>query len=475
MGPREIFLLVYGLVCLTICYVFFLSDSSSSKFNRFFTVKLYNMCFSLIRRIFGPRAEGKVKGWIHYAMHEPNPLMQVFYLAVVLSAWCIMTVYGYPYIPNLYMGWYHTYLGYFVEFMCLVTFVVACTTPPGYVTRKNMKRYDTNPYDGVLYVARDCRTLKFRKVPRSKYDRMTGKCVPKFDHYCVWLNNTVGEENYRFFLLFLVVHQGMLFYGFGAVCCIFATLIRVNGLMDAKYTTGGLHEPIGASYKIILQYFVYKYPHLIALFILSGVMAIVMLCFLSFHLYISLVRGMTTNEFFKWIELRRWHKKEKQKWREARKKSPESAGPPVTAVTWASDDKDAVLITDNDATDNGDKENDKDRDEYKSQNNDRRAGVPPDVDVGCISTTAPTTTTTTTTTTNTTDGSGNPENSNEKESKSKPNPIFDPGPWPKNIYHQGIMRNFLDICFPRSLNDRYKKYNPKKGRAGTRALKKKNR
>lgn len=33
---------------------------------------------------------------------------------------------------------------------------------------------------------------------------MLGTCVLKMDHYCLWVVNTVGLLNYKFFILFLV-------------------------------------------------------------------------------------------------------------------------------------------------------------------------------------------------------------------------------------------------------------------------------
>mmetsp|Transcript_9197 Transcript_9197/g.29183 ORF Transcript_9197/g.29183 Transcript_9197/m.29183 type:complete len:407 (-) Transcript_9197:546-1766(-) len=39
--------------------------------------------------------------------------------------------------------------------------------------------------------------------PRAKHDRQTGRCVHKFDHFCVFIGNSVGRGNYRWFLSFV--------------------------------------------------------------------------------------------------------------------------------------------------------------------------------------------------------------------------------------------------------------------------------
>jgi palmitoyltransferase ZDHHC9/14/18 len=48
-----------------------------------------------------------------------------------------------------------------------------------------------------------CSTCKILRPPRASHCADTDNCVLLFDHYCIFINQTIGARNYLFFMLFL--------------------------------------------------------------------------------------------------------------------------------------------------------------------------------------------------------------------------------------------------------------------------------
>mmetsp|Transcript_16179 Transcript_16179/g.44791 ORF Transcript_16179/g.44791 Transcript_16179/m.44791 type:complete len:647 (-) Transcript_16179:208-2148(-) len=60
-----------------------------------------------------------------------------------------------------------------------------------------------------------CHTCHIARPHRSKHCRVTRKCVLLFDHFCPFVDNTIGLYNYHYFYLFLFsIATGLLFFGF---------------------------------------------------------------------------------------------------------------------------------------------------------------------------------------------------------------------------------------------------------------------
>mmetsp|Transcript_10865 Transcript_10865/g.16424 ORF Transcript_10865/g.16424 Transcript_10865/m.16424 type:complete len:435 (-) Transcript_10865:115-1419(-) len=393
-------IILYLVLCIFLIHTFILSDTSSSPLARCFMETLPDYTLSLLRKVLGPKLVQKLQDQTQY-------FLVVVYLVVVLGSWSIMFTFGYSFITksNHVSNW-HKYSGYCVFVICMWSWRKASTTSPGYITARNIHRFDNYPYDDFLFIEKTCPTVGIRKLARSKYDRFTNQHVARFDHFCGWINNAVGEENYRFFLLFLAVHVGMCFYGTVLTWGLFVGEIEDRDLFNAIFFNGKTGVEVKADFWVVTHYMFMKHFWLSGVWILMTSMSVVLFLFLGFHLYIA-ANGMTTNEFYKWRQVKKWYKREKSRYEKALKEGKKLSTKPSS------------------------------KGEHGSSNGGMK-DLTNDVDVGCI-------------------GPINNNTVSEKQEEQKEQTeeektvLMDPGPPPVNIYNKGIVENFKEVFFPRSL------------------------
>eukprot|EP00798_Chlamydomonas_sp_ICE-L_P002794 gene2794-12669_t len=144
---------------------------------------------------------------------------------------------------------------------------------------------DPGVYDNTLSGTFYCALCQAGVGANSKHCRSCDRCVEGFDHHCKWLNNCIGERNYRsFFLLVLSTVTILLFqFGWGV------------WLVSRSFFASDEMELIVADAYGSMNYNGWQAALFIYLAFL--VAAILMLGeLLSFHL-VLVMRGMTTYEF----------------------------------------------------------------------------------------------------------------------------------------------------------------------------------
>jgi hypothetical protein len=115
----------------------------------------------------------------------------------------------------------------------------------------------------------------------------------------------VGEKNYRYFLGFLSYH--VITFTYAAICMVqgIRSVCHEKRLWTATFVLADGSQELSSRVHVA-TYIVAEEPILAALLILTGVLAIFLGGFFVFHL--SLVwRGMTTNEYYKWKDVRSYH------------------------------------------------------------------------------------------------------------------------------------------------------------------------
>ena len=108
------------------------------------------------------------------------------------------------------------------------------------------------------------------KPARTHHCKVCGTCVFLMDHHCPWVNNCVGLENYRYFLLFIFY----LTVGCGYMCITMTSMHR---------------------------HFLFRQHHELMTFlsILDLVLFVTLLCFTCWNWFLAMF-GSTTIEFWKY-------------------------------------------------------------------------------------------------------------------------------------------------------------------------------
>lgn len=335
-GPIAIAILVlYSFACVFIVYFCVVSNPHDSKIAYFVQVTLPHVIWNRLNRICGEKT-------MLVLNHVSDRIMVVAYFTLVGGCWFIVFANLYPWLlydsPGL--SNIHAVIGVFVFLACFSAWAVANSSHPGIITTRNFHRYDHYPYDHLLFEAdRKCRTTGVYKIPRSKYDRIKyDGLVPRYDHFCGWTNNTYGEENYRWFLMFLLNHVIMCFYGTYVCYLLFSEEIKTKRLAQLTFFDRTTGETMQASYYIIFQYIFARRTHEVGLTMVMFVMGIALMCFLGYHVYITSI-GQTTNENGKWTDVRSWYKKQKHLYEKAVREERVSISTSIESDTADKNDK----------------------------------------------------------------------------------------------------------------------------------------
>lgn len=127
--------------------------------------------------------------------------------------------------------------------------------------------------------------------------------MPTFDHHCIWLNQCVGELNYRYFLAFLLTHVVFFAYAVFVITSIIVGQVKDEDLFDVVFKDTSTGQEYAADFWTVTQYIMVKNIYLSMLNIFAAIMDLVLFGFFSYHLYLVSL-GQTTNESFKWASIK---------------------------------------------------------------------------------------------------------------------------------------------------------------------------
>ncbi|KAK3138584.1 hypothetical protein QOZ80_5AG0370760 [Eleusine coracana subsp. coracana] len=100
---------------------------------------------------------------------------------------------------------------------CVATYALAVSRDPGRVPPDFVP--DVEDTESAIHEIkrkggdlRYCQKCCHYKPPRAHHCRVCKRCVLKMDHHCIWINNCVGHENYKIFLVFVLYAVVASFY-----------------------------------------------------------------------------------------------------------------------------------------------------------------------------------------------------------------------------------------------------------------------
>lgn len=120
-------------------------------------------------------------------------------------------------------------LCHFLAIMAVISHIRAAVSDPGYVPLSktkidfssdlekadpNQKKKKKKKEPPPIFEWTVCTRCEIYRPPRSHHCRKCGRCVRRMDHHCPWINNCVGELNFKYFFLFVVYGGFLCLYGF---------------------------------------------------------------------------------------------------------------------------------------------------------------------------------------------------------------------------------------------------------------------
>jgi hypothetical protein len=211
---------------------------------------------------------------------------------------------------HFWLTFFHLFSGIFLFLFLYRT----CTMDPGYIRSAHVE--DPSSIVGalaqrnILTLRYFCATCRIRKPLRSKHCRLCDRCVAKFDHHCPWLNQCIGERNYRAFIYYCFFS---LLYLFSWIALMVSHLKTIYLTIDASDISLFLSSKSGYTLSAILadgRFAVLicvkaKYLFTSLIFTLA-LQPFYMVVLTGAHLY-QIAIALTTNEFSNYDRLAYLH------------------------------------------------------------------------------------------------------------------------------------------------------------------------
>lgn len=261
-----------------------------------------------IVKVFGPKGTHMLESTEAACCQGRNPIGQFFFIIMFTTCFVGICMDVFPRLPLPGVPYFHVYTGTMAAIACFSLFLFVSYSDPGIIQQQDIDAHCAlYPDDDIIFQSnRYCTTCACRRPARAKHCNATKACIARFDHWCIWVNNSIGLYNTRWFLLFLLIITVVCLYG-SIICVkvIFGDIATKNiwsrTWLDPKT---GKHIKIQDDWGLLSQYIIATYGTLAGLAVFLCMAAWIIFGFTAYQCY-RIGIGITTNESWKRKEIER--------------------------------------------------------------------------------------------------------------------------------------------------------------------------
>ncbi|XP_006941968.1 palmitoyltransferase ZDHHC4 isoform X2 [Felis catus] len=227
---------------------------------------------------------------LHYLFHTRNHTFIMLHLLLQGMVYAEYTWEVFGYCQELGFSLHYLLLPYLLLVINLVFFTLSCVSNPGTITEANeFSLLQVYEFDEVMFPKNmKCFTCKVRKPARSKHCRVCNRCVHRFDHHCVWVNNCIGAWNARYFLIYLLTLTAS-----AATMAVVSTVFLVQLVVVSDLYLETYVDDLGH-----LQYLFLTLPRIVFMLGFVVMLSFLLGGYLCFTLYLA-ATNQTTNEWYR--------------------------------------------------------------------------------------------------------------------------------------------------------------------------------
>ncbi|XP_029432118.1 probable palmitoyltransferase ZDHHC4 [Rhinatrema bivittatum] len=252
----------------------------------------------IVHCIVPPWLQQTTQNTVHRLCHTRTLLFVLLHLVLDLAVFAEYSWEIFGYCLELEFCWFYLVLPYGLLTLNIFFFFLSSVTDPGTITKSNLKQcLQTHCNNEETFLQhRLCPTCNLRKPARSKHCRVCNRCVQRFDHHCVWVNNCIGALNARYFLPYLLTLTVLAAYLAALTAAFLLQVVILSGI-----TLGGYQDAEGQQWpmetQLVIQHLFLTFPRIV--FLLGFLLLLWLLAggYTCFMFYL-LLTNQTSNEWF---------------------------------------------------------------------------------------------------------------------------------------------------------------------------------